>query len=444
MGGLPLRAAGPMALKRSDGTGEGDYMRDYIARNPRTGKPLHTGRRRQRTVDLAYQPSEGAWDSLPLDRILGLATGEVVVESVIWSDREHLLRRADGVRALPRIRGRSQVEAHAALDAALADLDPRIRSAGLRSLPYCALINPENLFEHLHELLDDVDEEVQKQARACLVLVAPVFPSATEQTLRHELRYADPPRRRNAFDALKQVADVWPEVAELHIDELIREEDVDLRTQGAALLARLTRHKSATLWDLIGWSLQDEAVTVRRQAARALAPLAKHAPKVAQIALEIALFDEDDQVRGSALKAFKKLDPDAFRMQRLLMDGTRHSDRNIRMACIKMLPVILVETEVREQASELIQQETDPEIRTFLAELMIDESLEGTEDEKNRFLAPAPKVERDEGSLSDMPEMPPVVPPEEEKKKKPEKPAQPSQDELYYGEDFDEGTDDLI
>jgi outer membrane biosynthesis protein TonB len=125
------------------------------------------------------------------------------------------------------------------------------------------------------------------------------------------------------------------------------------------------------------------------------------------------------------------------------MDGTRHSDRNIRMACIKMLPIILVETEVREQASELIQQETDSEIRTFLAELMIDESLEGTEEEKNRFLAPAPKVERDEGSLSEMPEMPPAAPPEEEKKK-PEKPAQPSQDELYYGEDFDEGTDDLI
>jgi hypothetical protein len=39
--------------------------------------------------------------------------------------------------------------------------------------------------------------------------------------------------------------------------------------------------------------------------------------------------------------------------------------------------------------------------------------------------------------------MPPAAPPEEEKKK-PEKPAQPSQDELYYGEDFDEGTDDLI
>jgi hypothetical protein len=52
-------------------------------------------------------------------------------------------------------------------------------------------------------------------------------------------------------------------------------------------------------------------------------------------------------------------------------------------------------------------------------------------------------VERDEGSLSEIPEMPPVVPPEEEKKK-PEKPAQPSQDELYYGEDFDEETDDLI
>ena len=73
----------------------------------------------------------------------------------------------------------------------------------------------------------------------------------------------------------------------------------------AALLSRLAKHKSATLWDLIGWCLQDEAVIVRRHAARALLPLADHAPKVTQIALEIAFFDDDEKVRNSALKASK-------------------------------------------------------------------------------------------------------------------------------------------
>jgi hypothetical protein len=210
----------------------------------------------------------------------------------------------------------------------------------------------------------------------------------------------------------------------------------------------LAKHKSATLWDLVGWCLQDEAVVVRRHAARALSPLAEHAPKVTQIALEIAFFDEDDQVRNSALKASQKLDPNSFRMQRLITDGTRHSDRKIRLSCIKMLPVIMVDAEVRILATELIQQETDSEIRKLLEELMIDESLEGTEAEKNAFLAPAEKVEFDEGSLA----TPPIpLQLEEEKKETPESSAtkpdvvrRPSQDDLFYGEDFDDGTDGLV
>jgi len=198
---------------------------------------------------------------------------------------------------------------------------------------------------------------------------------------------------------------------------------------------------------LIGWCLQDEAVIVRRQAARALLPLAVHAPKITQIALEIAFFDEDEKVRLSALKASKKLDPNSFRMQRLLSDGTRHSDRNIRISCIKMLPIIMVDAEVRVQATELLEQETDLQIRTLLKELMIDESLEGTESEKNAFLAPAEKVEIDEGSF----EIPPRSMTEEEKKEEPKDSSKtpnpvrrPSQDEIFYGEDFDEGTDDLV
>ena len=425
----------------------GDSMREYIARDPKTGKPLHTGRKRRHSIDLAYKPGAGPWDSIPLDRILPLARGDIDVHSVIWRDKERLMRQTDGVRALPRIRGREQQEAHSSLESALGSIDSRLRIAGLDSLPYCALQQSEKLFEHLHELLDDVDPTVQKAAQKCLIITAPVFPSVTEETMRRELRSNEKQRRNSAFEALKQVADSWPEVAELHIDELIREEEGELRGMAAALLPRLTKHKSATLWDLIGWCLQDEAVVVRRHAARALAPLAEHAPKVTQIALEIAFFDEDEKVRNSALKASKKLDPNSFRMQRLFTDGTRHSDRKIRMSCIKMLPVIMVDAEVRVQATELLIQETDVEIRSLLEELMIDESLEGTESEKNAFLAPAEKVERDEGSLATPP--PPVLDLEENPKPKDSSRAQnpvrrPSQDEIFYGDDFDEGTDGLV
>jgi len=422
-------------------------MRDYIARDPKTGKPLHTGRKRRQSIDLAYKPGAGPWDSIPLDRILPLARGDIDVHVVIWRDKERLMRQTDAIRALPRIRGREQQEAHSSLESALGSIDSRLRIAGLDSLPYCALQQSEKLFEHLHELLDDVDATVQKAAQKCLVITAPVFPSVTEETMRRELRSDVKQRRSSAFEALKQVADSWPEVAELHIDELIREEEGELRGLAASLLPRLTKHKSATLWDLIGWCLQDEAVVVRRHAARALAPLADHAPKVTQIALEIAFFDEDEKVRNSALKASKKLDPNSFRMQRLISDGTRHSDRNIRISCIKMLPIIMVDAEVRIHATELLVQETDTEIRSLLEELMIDESLEGTESEKNAFLAPAEKVERDEGSLA----TPPPLVQDLEKDIKPKDSSiapnpvrRPSQDDIFYGDDFDDGTDDLV
>ena len=132
-------------------------------------------------------------------------------------------------------------------------------------------------------------------------------------------------------------------------------------------------------------------------------------------------------------------------MQRLITDGTRHSDRNIRISCIKMLPVIMVDAEVRIQASELLHQETDSEIRALLEELMIDESLEGTESEKNAFLAPAEKVERDEGSLAIPPKVEKIEPPKpKETSRLPDPVRRPSQDDIFYGDDFDDGTDDLI
>ena len=74
-------------------------MREYIARDPKTGKPLRTGRKKTHGLDLAYRPGEGAWDALPLDRVLPLANGGVAVESVIWRDKERLLRRNDAIRA---------------------------------------------------------------------------------------------------------------------------------------------------------------------------------------------------------------------------------------------------------------------------------------------------------------------------------------------------------
>jgi len=433
--------------------------RDYIARDPRTGKPLLTRRKKAVSVNLAFSAGEGAWDAIPIDSVIPLAIGDVKAIEVIWKDKPKLLSRPDGVRALPRIRGNRSEAAYAALDSALIDIDPRLRTAGLNSLPFCALQQTEKLFDHLHELLDDIDGGVRNAAAKCLVVVAPVFPSATEDTLRRELRLGDI-RRDTAFEALTAVAGTWPEVAELHIDELIREDDEDLRARAAKILPRLAKHHSATLWDLIGWCLQDENVEVRRHASRSLAPLADRAPKVAQIALEIALFDEDTRVRNSALRAFKKLDPHSFQMRGIINDGTKHRDRGVRIACIKMIPVILTESETREMASSLLRRETDDEIVKLLTGMSKDDALEGTEAQKNKFLAPAEKVIPEEGSLSIPPpgafdavkslaeggelektEGEKTTPPAN----KPDPNRRPTQDEIFYGdedEDEDEDEDD--
>ena len=433
--------------------------RDYIARNPRTGKPLSAGRSKSVAINLAYTPGDGAWDAIPLDRILPLANGELEAIEVIWKDQPKLLSRSDGIRALPRIRGGRSEGAHAALDLALLDIDPRLRVAGLASLPFCALQQTESVFDHLHELLDDIDGGVRSAAAKCLVIVAPVFPSATENTLRRELRL-DGERRNTAFEALKAVSGSWPEVAELHIDELIREEDDDLRSRAAEILPRLTKHHSATLWDLIGWCLQDENVAVRRHAARSLASLAVRAPKVAQIALEFALFDEDTRVRNHALRAFKKLDPQSFQMRAIINDGSKHRDPSIRTACIKMIPVIMTEAEARDMANTLLSQETDAKIIKILQDMVKDESLEGTEAEKNKYLAPAEKIIPEEGSLSTPPpEALDAVKSLSEGKDaveggvegtttvglKPDLVRRPTQDEIFYGDDDfeDEFDDDL-
>ena len=367
---------------------------EYIPRDPRTGRPLTTGRRRKRQVDQAYRPSQGVWDAISNQDVLPLATGVLQACEVEWRDQPHLVSKPEGVRALPRISRKREVETHKALVAALSDMKPEVRVSGLFALPYCALNQPESLFEHLHELLDDVDSSVRKAASNCLTIVAPVFPSATEETIRRELRSSVKARSQAAFKALRDTCQVWPEVVVIHMDELIREDSIPLRTEASKLLPRLSKTRSAAVWDLIGWALQDDAASVRVQAARTLPTLADSAPRLAGILLESALFDEDEDVRTYALRSLNRMDVTGFRMKRLCLDGARDRHRAIRRTCILMLPRLLIESEVREHANQLLLQETDPELCDLLNGMISDLQLEGTEDEKNRFLAPLPVDEQ--------------------------------------------------
>ena len=90
------------------------------------------------------------------------------------------------------------------------------------------------------------------------------------------------------------------------------------------------------------------------------------------------------------------MDNDDSRTRTLILDGAKHKDSAIRMSCVKMLPIIMSGNSLRETALELISNESDEKIIQHLNKMAIDVSIEGTEAEKNRFLAPLPKSEDDE------------------------------------------------
>ena len=121
--------------------------------------------------------------------------------------------------------------------------------------------------------------------------------------------------------------------------------------------------------------------------------------KIAIIFAERALLDTDSKVRNgpSTTKSGCK----CGRAKQIIIASTRHPNPEIRRNCIEMLDRILVEEEQRELAEDLLKTEKDEEIKKILRKLLIDISLEGTEAEKNRFLAPAepvPAIDREVAS----------------------------------------------
>jgi len=382
--------------------------RRHVARDPRTGLPISLNRGPRFAKEKGLRPPEGPWSALLPDDILPLANGNLATAEVRWQDRRHLLTRADGVRALPRTGRRDDESAIATLELALRAKDPQVRKAGLDVLLYIALRGGEHLFDVLDERIDDADESVRESARQCLRECSPIFPSATEEILREQLRSEEKQSRSDAFEALTAAAKQWPEVGVIHVDELIREEDADLRRRGSKALRTFGHRAGAAGWDLIGWCLQDEDSEVRRGGARTLPTLANTAPEIAQLLIESSLFDEDEEVRKHSLRALGRIEKDSVRVRDLIVDGARHMDPKVRATCIEMLPIILDEHSRREVAEELLRQETSPELRRELAELARDPTLDGTEEEKNRYLAPAPEVEIDPAQAMSMSSMPKV------------------------------------
>jgi len=272
------------------------------------------------------------------------------------------------------------------------DDDPEIRVAGLFALPSVAESKPNELFDHLSVLLDDKDASVRRAASECLKIVAPTFPSATDSTLAFELRHSVRQRRDAAFAGLGELCVTWPEVACDHIDELLQEDSFDLRRKASGLLRRVLSKGGAAAWDLIGWALEDEDVETRRNAAKCLVPLAHKEQRIATILAERAILDSDSKVMVSAIKCVEVLDTDHGRAKDLVLIGCTHKNPSVRMACVKILPRLMGDEILRNHCNALLREEKDEKIRKELQEMAFDAQIEGTEAQKNSFLAPAPKV----------------------------------------------------
>lgn len=380
--------------------------REYVARDPRTGQRIgKRGRRKKSSTGVgALMPDPGPWQSVPIEGIVPLAKSEVEKIEVRTDSGKWTLGRIDAIKGLHRVLDRDAEEAYEALVEALEDDFPDVRIAGLKSLPSFALRRQGILIQCLSDRILDEVSAVSEEAMECLKKVAPVFPSGCVEILRRELRSEEAKRRGSAFEALRLAAKEWPEVGCLHLDELIREDELDLRVRGSKILRTIAAKGGAEAWDLIGWSLRDEDSRVRRSAAQTLPILAEVEPRIAAILVEGSMGENDRGARKYIITALKKLDMQSHRVTSMIMKGAVDEDIEMRRACISQLTIIMSGQELREAAGELLKTETDESLKKRLNALAMDPDFEGTEQEKNRKLAPLDSQQEEEkGALQENP-----------------------------------------
>ncbi|MEC7708465.1 MAG: HEAT repeat domain-containing protein [Candidatus Thermoplasmatota archaeon] len=384
--------------------------REYVARDPRTGKRIgSSNKRRSRGASgiASLAPSAGPWQALPTREIVPLALGGSQKVEIMKDGLKMTLGRVDAVKALHKVTENDSEKAYDALIGALDDDYPDVRIAALKCLPAFSLRKQGILFHCLSDRLLDEVESVRDEAMICLTKVAPMFPSGCEEILRREMRSKEKVRRENGFESLRLTAKEWPEVGCLHLDEIIREDDRDLRIRGSKILRTIAAKGGAEAWDLISWSLQDEEVAVRRNASKTLTTLADVEPRIAVILVEGSIAEDDKAIRSAVIKALKKLDMQSPRVVQMILKGAKDEDLEMRRACIGQISIIMSGQELREAAGDLLKNEKDPALRRRLKSLAMDPDFEGTEEQKNLKLAPAekPSSELDELPIEQSPSL---------------------------------------
>ena len=430
---------------------EPPMAKKYIARDPRTGKPIQTGQ--SAVSDASYEPTQGPWCALHPADIMSLAEGTVEQREIRWKNKTLVMTKKDGVRALSHVPQNMIFPAHAMLLTAFEDEDPVIRVAALEVLPEFAVRRSNELFDWLSVLLDDEVASVRKAASASLARAAPTFPSGVHSSLENELRHGDPQRRKSAWKGLEALSKTWPDVVADHIDTLLLEPEVELRRRAAKMINAIVSRKTSAVWDLVSWALNDEDAQVRKTVAKSLPRLAKQDVRMGTMFAERAIADADPDVRLSAIKTIEKLNRGHGRARDLILAGARSTDVRVRRACVSLLPKLMDEAELRALVDDLLKTETDTGLVEKLMQYRFDAMLEGTEEQKNAALSPAlpvPDIDKEvllaQGKRVGMGPSSPTEAIERSSEATPEaptptvpKPTRPTQDELmgYHDDDDD-------
>ena len=368
-------------------------MPEYIARDPRTGLPIRKVSSRSGRNLGPLTPPLGRWAVIPSDKIIPLAKSDLAAVEIPLGDGGGFATRNDAIVALHRVSEEYLDKAHEALSEAIDDDDPAARLSAITGLPRMMLRKSENLMYQLIVRLDDSDADVSESAWETLERIAPIFPSSSELRLEDLLRRPNEADRTRAFRVLKAISREWVEAGCQHLESLMKEEEIDLRRRSAKLLRIVTERGGAVGWDLIAWALEDTDSNVRSSGADCLPKLASAEPRIAAILVEASLGEKDSKVRMKILRAIKSLDMQNPRVARLVIDGAGDRDIRLRRACIDQLSVVLTGSDLRETAGQLARNEKDPELKRRLEALAFDPEMEGTEEEKNRFLADLDVVE---------------------------------------------------
>ena len=370
-------------------------MPEYIARDPRTGLPIRKASSKSGRNLGPLTPPLGRWAVIPQDKIIPLARSDLAAVEIPLGDGGGFATRNDAVVALYRVSEDQLNRAHETLSESIDDDDPAVRLSAIMGLPRMMLRKSENLMYQLIVRLDDSDTDVSDAAWETLERIAPIFPSSSELRLEDLLRKADRGDRTRAFRVLKAISREWVEAGCQHLESLLKEEEIDLRRRSAKLLRIVTERGGAVAWDLIAWALEDADSNVRSSGADCLPKLASAEPRIAAILVEASLGEKDSIVRMMILRAIKSLDMQNPRVAKLVVDGAGDTDIRLRKACIDQLSAVLTGTDLRETAATLARTEKDPELKRRLEALAFDPEMEGTEEEKNRFLADLDVVEDD-------------------------------------------------